>query len=48
MMTTTNEPMLAMRERRLADFLWDNCKDLDSEIVRHFLNAVRAKMKEDN
>ena len=48
MMTTTNEPMLVMSERHLADFLWDNCKDLDSEIVRHSLNAVGAEMKEAN
>ena len=46
MMTTTNEPMLVMSERRLADFLWDHCKVLGSEIVRHCLNAVLAEMEE--
>ena len=35
MMNTTNEPMLVMSEKRFADFLRDNCKDLDSKIVRH-------------
>ena len=41
----TNNDNLVMSEARLLDFLFENCKDLDSEVVRVFLTAVRADME---
>ena len=41
----TTETKLVMTEGRLLDFLFDNCKNLDSEVVKQFLLDVRKEME---
>lgn len=40
----SNTP-LVISEEKLLDFLFDNCKDLDSKVVHNFLKEVRSEME---
>lgn len=40
----SNTPLITS-ETKLLDFLFDNCPNLDSKVVHHFLKQVRSEIE---